>query len=26
EEMRRQLYGEYLDRGKNVYFTTEPIE
>jgi hypothetical protein len=25
EEMRRQLYGEYLDRSKNVYFTTEPI-
>lgn len=25
EEMRRQLYGKYLDRSKNVYFTTEPI-
>jgi len=25
EEMRRQLYGEYLDRSKNVYFTTQPI-
>jgi hypothetical protein len=24
-EMRRQLYGEFLDRSKNIYFTTEPI-
>lgn len=25
QEMRRQLYGQYLDRTKNIYFTTEPI-
>lgn len=24
-ELRRQLYGRYLDRSKNIYFATDPI-
>ena len=24
-ELRKQLYGRYLDRSKNIYFTTEAI-
>lgn len=24
-ELRRQLYGRFLDRSKNVYFATDPI-
>lgn len=25
-QMRKELYGQFLDRSKNIYFTTEKIE